>query len=150
MAMRSYYLENLEIAIRDKFGCGATHRETVFVHERSADNQSLWFGDVEVFDLIDCEGNEVCYAWQSFEGGIRTVVILHSDAVGSPQRAVQSAIASGLQPSMGANNNTTPSKERVAQPKAPLYDAPMTAEDLHAVIQAMWRPRDSMAFVKKW
>jgi hypothetical protein len=146
--MMSYYLANLEDAIQARFGCNATHRETVFVHERTAENQTIWFGDVEVFDLIDCEGTQVCYAWQSFEGGIRTVTILHSTTVDSPQRAVQAAISSGEQPSMlRADKNPTATTETLPerveeQPKEPLplYEAPIRAEDLEAIVQAMWRP----------
>lgn len=60
------------------------------------EGQTVWDGDVQVFDLIDCPEASRAYAW-SFEttgGRRRFVVVLHKPPVDSPQKAVQAAIVS--------------------------------------------------------
>src|SRR5215469_12268093 len=102
MPENTEYLAALEKAIQLRCRCTATYRQTVFVHEKTEDNETVWFGDVEVFDLIGCKGASRCYAWLNTEHGVRVVTILHSRVVGSACRAVQAAIFSGVQPPMPA------------------------------------------------
>jgi hypothetical protein len=149
MALRNDYLTDLENAIRDRCRCRAIHSETVFVHEKTADNETVWFGDVEVFGLIDCKDARACYAWQNFEKGIQIVTILRSRIVDSPHRAVQAAIFSGVQPPMLAlTDEAAILKERMEQAKKALYDAHIKAEDLEGVIQTIRRTGESIP--QKW
>ncbi len=97
MTTRLEYLKNVENVIRDKYRCDAAHRKTVFVHERTASNANVWFGDVEVFDLDGCGESKRCYAWQCVECGRQILTVLHSNLVDSPHRAVQSAVFMGIQ-----------------------------------------------------
>jgi hypothetical protein len=60
------------------------------------EGQTVWDGDVQVFDLIDCAEADRSYAWSyETEGGRRRFfVVLHKPPVDSPNKAVQAAIAS--------------------------------------------------------
>jgi hypothetical protein len=136
MSMTPDYLADLENAIRDRFHCSPTHRKTVFVHEKTADDETVWFGDVEVFDLVGCKDAHMCYAWQDFEGGIQLVTILHSRVVDSPHRAVQAAVFTGVQrPMLALTDEATILRQRMEQAKRALRDAQIKAEDLEAMVQ---------------
>jgi len=51
-------------AIRHMHDCGAKHVETVHVHERTPDgSETVWEGDVEVFELVAHAGVKRAYAW---------------------------------------------------------------------------------------
>lgn len=93
MSRQTEHLADLELAITQKYRCKATHRETAFVHEKTAKNETVWKGDVAVFDLTKHAGAAVCYAWQDIgPDGVRIFTILESRLIDSPQRAVQAAI----------------------------------------------------------
>lgn len=140
------YLSDLEKAIRARCSCSANHRESVFVHEKTADDETVWFGDVEVFELTGCKDAHTCYAWQTFETGIRVVTILHSRIVDSPHRAVQAAIYTGVQPPMIAlTDESAILKERMAQAKKALYEAQIKTEDLEGIIQTIQRTGQSIS-----
>lgn len=146
MAITSDYLADLENAIRARCGCTATHRESVFVHEKTADDETVWFGDVEVFDLIDGKDSHRCYAWQNFENGIRIVTILHSRVVDSPHRAVQAAIFTGVQPAMLAlTDEAAVLKQQMEKAKKALYDAQIKTEDLEGIIQSIQQSGESIS-----
>src|SRR5579862_6215141 len=89
MVTDTEYLADLEKTIRQRYRCSANYRETVFVHEKTA--------DVEIFELTGCKDAESCYPWQCIQNGIRVIAILHSRLVDSAQRAVQAALFSGVQ-----------------------------------------------------
>lgn len=56
--------EALRDAIRHMHGCESTFVESVPVHE-TFDGQTVWEGDVEVFDLVGHPQARRCYAWSS-------------------------------------------------------------------------------------
>ena len=87
--------EALQDAIRHLHGCESRHVASVPVTE-TFEGQTVWNGDVQVFDLIDCPEAACAYAWSyETEGGRRRFfVVLHNPPVNSPQTAVQAAIAS--------------------------------------------------------
>ena len=133
--MNGAYLEEIEKAIQIRCRCNTTYRQTVFVHEKTADNETVWFGDVEVFDLTYCRETKRCYAWQCLENGIRIVTILHSRLVDSAPRAVQAALFSGIQsPMFCLANDPTSLRERIERAKQALHDAQIKAEDLEAIM----------------
>jgi hypothetical protein len=104
---RAHYLALLQNAIQRKHGCGAVHRETVFVHE-TCDKTTIWRGDVEVFALTGHAEAERCYAWSHVEGGtdgkvlnsqnLRLITVLGKRPVDSPAMAVRAAIFYDVQP----------------------------------------------------
>ena len=118
MTTGAEYLAELENTIRSRCRCIATHRQTVSVHEKTEGNETIWFGDVEVFDLIGCKDATKCYAWQDVHDGLRVVTILHSKVVDSPRRAVQAAIFTGVQPPMLASADLQAVMQKMRQTAA--------------------------------
>ncbi|HEV2318868.1 MAG TPA: hypothetical protein VGV18_03915 [Verrucomicrobiae bacterium] len=112
MATDTAYLDDLERAIQLRYQCRAIHRQTVFVHEKTSANETVWSGNVELFDLIGCKDASRCYAWEDLRDGIRILTILHSNFVDSANRAVQAAIVCGAQRPQGkrtsSSNEPTP------------------------------------------
>lgn len=86
-------LQRLTRAIKDLHGCDSRHVETVPVHETFS-GETVWRGEVEVFDLIDHPTAKRAYAWahETDDGGTRYVAVLHEPPVDSPRAAVQAAI----------------------------------------------------------
>jgi hypothetical protein len=99
MANKSNYLALLQRSIQDNHQCSAVHRETVPVHE-TISGQTIWKGDVEVFDLNGHANANKCYAWSYDENGngVRFVTILEKHPITSPAMAVKSAIFFDVQP----------------------------------------------------
>jgi hypothetical protein len=99
MVKRDFYLKVLESAIFIKHECKATHRETVFVRESTQDNETVWTGNVEVFDLAWHETARTCYAWvhNSENEPAKIFALPRNKAVDSPQQAVQAAIIADTQ-----------------------------------------------------
>jgi hypothetical protein len=89
------YLARLQTAVMQLHGCGAVHRETVPVHEVFR-GQTVWQGEVEVFDLSGHPKAKRCYGWSHREGkddaGERFVAVLEIPPVVSPVTAVRAAI----------------------------------------------------------
>ena len=132
------YLEEIKGAIQARCHCDATHLLTVFIHEKTADRETVWFGEVEVFELTGCRESKRCYGWQSFENGLRIVTILHSRIVESPHRAVQAAIFTGVQPPMLAvTDEAMDFTERMEKARKALYEAQIKAEDLEGIIKTV-------------
>lgn len=100
MTVKKEYLAELASAIRLQYQCSATHCQSVYVHEKTAGGETVWLGNVEVYELAGCEQADRCYAWPDFGTGIRMITILHSRLIDSPERAVQAAIFSGTQQPM--------------------------------------------------
>ena len=61
------------------------------------EGQTVWDGDAQVFELIDCPESDCAYAWScETEGGRRRFfVVLRKPLVDSPQKAVEASIAAG-------------------------------------------------------
>jgi len=86
--------ELLEV-IRKLHGSFATHIETVPITE-SHEGQTVWEGEVEVFDLHDHPKASRVYAWthETDDADVprRTVTVLHVPPITSPRKAVQASI----------------------------------------------------------
>jgi hypothetical protein len=81
-------------AIRHLHGCGAKHVETVHVHEVAPTGETVWDGDVEVFDLIGHAKAKKAYAWSEATTGTkrRFFAVLKTTDIATPVRAVQASI----------------------------------------------------------
>jgi hypothetical protein len=99
VANKQNYLARLQTAIMHLHGCGAVHRDTVPVHEVFR-GETVWKGEVEVFDLNGHPKAKRCYGWSHPEGddnrGERFVAVLEIPPVDSPQTAVKASIVSDL------------------------------------------------------
>ena len=100
MTKSTDYLDALASAIKLQHKCRPAHKETIFVHERTADEETVWKGEVEVFDLKEHPKAKTCYAWEhkGGNGNVKIFTILGSDIIDSANRAVQAAIFVGEQP----------------------------------------------------
>jgi hypothetical protein len=95
VANKQDYLTRLKLAIEHLHDCGATWRQSVPVHEVFR-GQTVWQGEVEVFDLTGHSKAKVCYGWSHPDGlddkTERFVTVLEIPPVKSPQTAVQVSI----------------------------------------------------------
>lgn len=88
------YIEELQEAIRRLHGSESSHVETVPVKELFR-GQTVWEGDVEVFDLHDHPDTHRVYAWAHDAEDAdkrRHVTVLHIPPAVSPETAVRAAI----------------------------------------------------------
>ena len=92
MRSNQEYIERLRQAVEKLQGCSATHNTTVFVHI-----DSLWQGDVEVFELLGHPIAEKCYAWLDMRSAgapeSDCFAFLHRAPVTSAKEAVQASLA---------------------------------------------------------
>ncbi len=97
--MKADYITELADVIRKLHGSFATHVETVPVKE-TFNGETVWEGEVEVFDLHDHPKTDRVYAWSHDtddpETPRRTVTVLHIPPATSPHRAVQVSIANDV------------------------------------------------------
>lgn len=139
----SAYLNDIEKVIRQRFRCAANHRQTIFVHEKTANGKTVWFGEVEVFDLTGCRDAEKCYAWQCPECGVQVVTVLHSNLVDSAHRAVQAAIFSGVQaPLVALTDDPKILRLRIQRARQALHETGIKAGDLEAVTPTTQRTHE--------
>src|SRR5215216_3181411 len=88
------YIKELQDAIRRLHGSEASHVETVPVKE-TFQGQTVWEGEVEVFDLHDHPDAPRVYAWAHETEDAdkrRHVTVLHIPPAVSPETAVRAAI----------------------------------------------------------
>jgi hypothetical protein len=89
------YIARVQVAVSQLHNCGATWRETVPVHEVFR-GQTVWQGEVEVFDLSGHAKAKHAYAWSHREGendeGERFVAVLEIPPVESAVTAVRASI----------------------------------------------------------
>ena len=89
------YIEELQEAIRHLYHAEPIYVETVPVKEVFQD-QVIWDGEVEVFDLTDSPDASRVYAWAHdtdvADQPKRTVTVLHIPPVTSPEKAVRASI----------------------------------------------------------
>ena len=89
------YIEELQEAIRHLYHTEPVYVESVPIKE-VFQGQTVWEGDVEVFDLPDSPDADRVYAWAHDTDNVdqprRTVTVLHIPPVTSPQKAVQASI----------------------------------------------------------
>lgn len=92
------------MVIRDLHGCGSKHLETVPVHEVFR-GQTVWQGEVEVFELSGHPKAKRCYAWIHKDGkddaDERAVAVLEVPPVESALTAVRVAIVADTKKSGG-------------------------------------------------
>jgi hypothetical protein len=87
---------NLIKAIYNLHSCKAIWKESVPVIETYQD-QIVWEGIVQVFDLIDHPTAKKCYAWSYVVDDSekrKFIAVLHQDPVNSPEDAVKAFIVS--------------------------------------------------------
>jgi hypothetical protein len=89
-------IDELLDVIRKLHGTEATHVETVPVKE-TFQGETVWEGDVEVFDLADHPKADRVYAWSHEtddpDNPRQHITVLQIPPAITPQRAVQVAIA---------------------------------------------------------
>ena len=86
-------IDELRDAIRELHGTEATHIETVPAKE-TFQGQTVWEGDVEVFDLADHPKASRVYAWSHGDpDNPQHITVLQIPPATTPLRAVQVAIA---------------------------------------------------------
>ena len=100
MSRNGDYLNALESAIRMRHNCNPTHRHTVFVRAETKDEETVWEGFVEEFELLGHRTANACYAWwhRDPNGGSKIIAVMGSKIIDSPQKAVQAAIFTDTQP----------------------------------------------------
>jgi len=89
------YIEELQDAIRHLYHTDPVYVETVPVKE-TFQGQTVWEGEVEVFDLANFADASRVYAWAYETDAVdqpkRTVTVLHTPPVTSPEMAVRASI----------------------------------------------------------
>jgi hypothetical protein len=92
VANKQDYLAQVQVAVSQLHNCGATYVKTVPVHEVFR-GETVWQGDVEVFDLMGHPKAKRAYAWGHLDGTkderTRFVAVLEIPPVDSAQKAVQ-------------------------------------------------------------
>lgn len=85
-------------AIRHLEGVEARHVETVHVHERH-ERETVWEGDVEVFELMEHPKAKLAYAWSEATTGTkrRFFVVLETPPIDSAQMAIRASILADAQ-----------------------------------------------------
>lgn len=93
------YIAELQAVILNLHGCGSKYLETVPVTEEFQ-GETIWQGEVEVFELKGHPKAKRAYAWGHTSGdddqGRGYVAVLELPPVDSPQTAVRAAIISEI------------------------------------------------------
>ena len=93
------YIAELHAAILNLHGCESTYVESVPVTE-TFQGETVWQGEVEVFDIRGHPKAKRAYAWGHATGendqARRYVAVLELPPVDSPQAAVKVAVASEI------------------------------------------------------
>ena len=94
------YIEELQAAILNLHGCESQYVESVPVTE-TFQGETVWEGEVEVFDIRGHPKAKRAYAWGLATGendqAMRYVTVLELPPVDSPQTAVKAAVMSEIQ-----------------------------------------------------
>jgi hypothetical protein len=106
------YIAELQAAILNLHGCTATYVETVPVIEEFQ-GETVWQGEVEVFDIRSHPKAKRCYAWGHATGeddqARRYVTVLELPPVTSPQTAVKAGIMQEIRSAREAIKKGRPS-----------------------------------------
>ncbi len=101
------YIEELQDVIRKLHGVESQHVETVAVKEEFQ-GQTIWEGDVEVFNLHDHPKALRVFAWSHDtddpDNPRRTVTVLQIPPATTPHRAVQVSIANDVREARNAES----------------------------------------------
>ena len=95
----SDYIAEIQAVFLKLHGCEANYVESVPVVEEFQ-GETIWQGDVEVFDLVGHPKATRGYGWgytTTDSGGRRYFTVLELPPVDSPQTAVKAAIMSEIQ-----------------------------------------------------
>jgi len=88
----------LQYAIWRMHGAESVHVQTVYVFER-LQGETVWDGDVEVFDLVNHPNAKRAYAWTHIEGPnedqTRFVAVLEIAPIIDAKTAVKASIMAG-------------------------------------------------------
>ena len=102
------YIDELKKVIHRLHGCEADHVETVSVKE-VFQGQTVWEGEVEVFNLRGHPDAPRVYAWahetEDADRPKRHVAVLHVPPVVSPETAVRAAIIQQYRQERGTEEN---------------------------------------------
>jgi hypothetical protein len=105
------YIAELQAVILNLHGCGSKYLETVPVTEEFQ-GQTVWTGEVEVFELIGHPKAKRAYAWGHATGeddqGRRYVAVLELPPVDSPRTAVKAGIMSEIKNAREKKKGRTP------------------------------------------
>ena len=97
MENRTIYIDRLRLAIEHLHNCSAMYHDTVPVHEVFR-GETVWQGEVEVFDLTGHPKAKRAYGWSHREGpndeGERFITVLEIPPVESAITAVRASIVS--------------------------------------------------------
>ena|SRR5215475_10729202 len=95
-------LDGIRHAIRRLHSCESSYITTVQVRETFIE-QTVWQGNVEVFNLIGHSKTDLCYAWvhHDQEGKSHYTTVLRLPPVNSPVDAVRAALIAEVQNSNG-------------------------------------------------
>jgi len=93
----SDYIEELQATFLRLHNCTAKYVESVSVLEEFQ-GETVWQGDVEVFELLDHPKAKMGYGWgyATSEQGRRYITVLELPPVTSPQTAVKAAVVSEI------------------------------------------------------
>jgi hypothetical protein len=95
VANKQNYLARLQVTVSQLHNCGAVWRESVPVHEVFR-GETVWKGEVEVFDLNGHQKAKRCYGWSHPDGDDnkteRFVTVLEIPPVESAVTAVRASI----------------------------------------------------------
>jgi len=101
VASKKEYIERLKLTVEHLNKCSAVHVRTEPVHERFR-GQTVWQGEVEVFDLTGHPKAKRAYGWSHREGkndeGERFVTVLEIPPVESAVTAVRASIMADGKP----------------------------------------------------
>jgi hypothetical protein len=93
------YLRQLKDAIKRIHGCACRHVKSVPVHE-TFQGETVWQGDVEIFDLSNHPQTKQCFAWSHLDGDndelTNVVTVLAIPPVTTPKDAVRAAIVAQI------------------------------------------------------
>jgi hypothetical protein len=85
------YIDRLRLTVEHLHNCSALHAGSLPVKEVFS-GQTVWEGDVEVFNLVGHPKAKRCYGW-SFGEPEEFITILELPPVDSPETAVKVAVA---------------------------------------------------------
>lgn len=147
MTSKGDYRNALESAIRMRHKCSPTHKQTVFVRAKTEDEETVWEGLVEEFDLSGHGTAKTCYAWRHTEpdGKSKIITIPRNKFINSAQMAVEAAIFTDAQPPVLKFSHDLQSlTKQIQECKELIRKMGIKSEDLSASIDAATHVPESM------
>jgi hypothetical protein len=147
MTNKGDYLNALESAIRMRHKSIPIHRETVFVRAKTGDEEIVWEGLVEEFNLSGHQTARTCYAWLHTEpnGRSKIITVLHNMLIDSAEKAVQAAIFTDAQPPVRRFSVELKSlAKQIQECKELIHKLGIKAEDLSAVVDSAKQIKESL------